>query len=110
MIGTTVLYKLAAYDAEQINRRRDDARAYRQKHLSAGTPIDAGEPGRTGAVEHTGNHVNEGDVFPAVIVADWSKDLPGGAKNLHVLLDGNDTYWATSRIEGDQPCQWSRLP
>lgn len=98
MVGRTVLYKLSAYDADAINRRRDDARA-----------ANAGRA-NSGYVVHTGNHVNAGDVFPALIVADWSHGTPGGAKNLQVLLDGNDTYWATSRIEGDGECQWTRLP
>jgi hypothetical protein len=77
MIGTTVLYKLAAFDAALINARRDDARAYARKHRGASAPeIEPGDPGRTGHVEHV----------------------------------GNDTYWATSRVEGTEPSQWTRLP
>jgi len=111
MIGTTVLYKLAAFDVALINARRDDARAYARKHRGTSAPeIEPGDPGRTGHVEHVGNHVNEGDVFPAFVVADFSHGDPSGSKNLHVLLDGNDTYWATSRVEGTEPSQWTRLP
>jgi hypothetical protein len=30
--------------------------------------------------------------------------------NLQVVLDGNDHYWATSRIQGDEPGQWRWPP
>jgi hypothetical protein len=97
--GRTVLYKLNANDAKEINRRRRDAGAFTRKL----GPADAGETGRTGHVLHSGNHVAEGDVLPAFKVADF-----GSTANLHVLLDGNDTHWATSRGEGDEPGQWSQ--
>ena len=74
-----VLYKLNLYDADEINRRRSNS------------------------VIHCGNEASEGQVFPAFVVADW-----GGCANLQVLLDGNDSYWATSRGQGDEPGQWSR--
>lgn len=102
VIGSHVLYKLSPYDAEQINQRRRDAGAFRR---SLGhEPIPSGEYGRTGHVEHTGNEASEGQVFPAFVVADFGS---GAYLNLHVLLDGNDTYWATSRQHGDEPGQWS---
>lgn len=90
MIGDIVLYTLSAYDAEAINRRRADA-----------VTNNAGQQ-MSGFVAHVGNQAREGQVFPAFVVADF-----GNPKNLHVLLDGNDTYWATSRTEGDLPNQWS---
>ncbi len=33
-----------------------------------------------------------------------------GAGDLQVLLDGTDTYWATSRTERDGEGGWSRMP
>jgi hypothetical protein len=99
-IGVTVLYKLGSYDAAAINSRRDDASAFRR---SINGPIEPGEHGRTGHVEHTGNTVTGGDVYPALVVRMFGST----SVNLHVLLDGNDTYWATSRMQGDEPCQWS---
>ena len=106
-VGRIVHYKLAEYDAEAINSRRSDAGAFRRAR--SGGPIEPGEPGRTGHVEHTGNSVAAGEVYPAVVVRVFG-DSPNGACNLQVLLDGNDTYWATSRAGGDGPCQWSWPP
>lgn len=91
-VGRIVLYKLNPHDVKAINRRRGDATA-------AGRRTD-------GAVVHTGNPVSEGDVFPAVIVRCWG-DTEGSMVNLHVLLDGNDTYWAMSRSEGDDGGHWA---
>src|SRR5216110_3234321 len=39
-----------------------------------------------------GNDVDAGDIVPALIVKVWS----GVCVNLKLLLDGPDTYWATS--------------
>jgi hypothetical protein len=61
---------------------------------------DPGEAGATGHVAHVGNQVTAGDVYPAMIVRVWG-DTPESAVNLQVHLDGNDTYWATSRVVGD---------
>lgn len=91
-VGRIVQYKLADYDA--INSRRRDAGEFRR---TLAQPVEAGDRGRTG------NHVREGDVFPAVVV----RTFGGTTVNLQVLLDGNDTYWATSRMEGTETCQWS---
>jgi hypothetical protein len=33
-----------------------------------------------------------------------------GQGNLQVFLDGDCSYWATSRKQGDDPCQWSEPP
>ena len=89
--GRTVQYKLSEHDAREINRRRSDAAAFARKL----GPAEPGETGRAGHVLHSGNEVREGQVFPAFKVADW-----GASANLHVLLDGNDAHWATSRAEG----------
>ena len=103
-IGRIVHYKASAYDAEQINQRRSDAGQFTR---SLTHPIISGEHGRSGHVLHTGNPVREGDTFPAHVVAVWGD---GSVVNLQVVLDGNDTYWATSRAEGDQPGFWSWPP
>ncbi len=107
-VGSQVVYTLASGDAEQINRRRADADAYRRLHPAPGATASPGHPGRTGFVAHFGNQASEGDVYPAVVVRDW--DEAAGTVNLQVLLDGNDTYWATSRTEAREqwpsPGQW----
>ena len=95
-LGRIVLYRLTGGDALAVNRRREDFRRYTQ---------EAGA--HTGHVGHSGNHVKEGDEFPAMVVRTWSTDA---SVNLQVHLDGNDTLWATSREEGDGPGCWHWPP
>ncbi len=52
-----------------------------------------------------GNQVLAGQNYPALIVRTWG-DTPESAVQLQVFLDGNDTYWATSRVSGHAPGQW----
>lgn len=106
-VGRIVHYRISAGDALEINRRREDAYAFRRNIANPAEPIEPGRTGRTGHVEHTGNHVSEGDVYPAVIVRLFS---PSSTVNLQVLLDGNDHFWATSRTEGENPGNWSWPP
>ncbi|MFJ4686422.1 hypothetical protein [Streptomyces sp. NPDC088789] len=90
-IGRTVHYRVTQYDAARINKRRKDA-------YKSGAYAE-----ENGTIAHVGNDVAEGQIFPAVVVRVWSGDLV----NLQVLMDGNDTYWATSRSEGEDPGQWA---
>lgn len=73
-VGRIVLYTLSSADAELITHRR----------------------GRSGAIRIVGNRVNAGDVFPMLITRVWGSD-PGSAVNGTMFLDGEDTYWLTSR-------------
>lgn len=102
-VGTHVLYTLAKSDAEQINRRREDYGAFR-KNANNGVK---GESGRNGHQGHFGNHVTEGEQYPAVIVRVFHSETM--TANLQVTLDGNDSYWATSRTLGDQPGNYQLL-
>ena len=78
-LGRIVHYKLSHEDVNSIRYRRESG------------------------LQLPGNHVHEGDVFPAVIVNVWSDD----SVNLQVFLDGPDTFWATSRKEADdKPGYW----
>ena len=54
-----------------------------------------------------GNTAEAGDIYPAMIVRVWA-DTPTEttAVNLQVFVDGNDTYWATSRHQGEGPGCW----
>ncbi|MFK0173426.1 hypothetical protein ACIQU5_32050 [Streptomyces sp. NPDC090306] len=79
-IGRIVLYQLAEQDAATIT-------AVRQ------------QTGRQG------NSVRAGDVFPALVVGVWAGS--SGPLNLSVFLDGQDTHWATSRVEGREPGNWA---
>ncbi len=96
--GRIVHYKLTGEDADQINRRR-----------TSHTAIKAQENWPEGAQAHIGNHAHQGDVFAAMIVKTWGI-AEGSCANLQVFLDGNDTYWATSRSEGELNGMWSVPP
>lgn len=76
-VGRIVHYTLSEQDAALIAARR------------AAQAFPAGIVG-----QH--NAVSPGDTYPAVVV----RTFGGSAANLKVLLDGDDTYWATSRCEG----------
>lgn len=92
-----VQYTLSEQDAEQINRRRDAARAHLTEHQQR----------NDGSAIHFGNHVSAGEVYPLVITRVWG-ETPTSAVNGQVLLDGNDTLWATSVTcgEGERHFQW----
>ncbi|MFJ5638640.1 hypothetical protein [Streptomyces sp. NPDC093223] len=93
-LGDVVLYALTEADASAINRRRKD-------FAESGS-----SDGHTGFVGHVGNWVQEGAVYPAVIVQVHAESTV--TCNLQVLLDGNDSFWATSRPEGTEAGQWTR--
>lgn len=97
-IGRIVHYTVSQQDADEINRRRADFSA----HVKSGGLRDGG----TGYVAHVGNHVEEGDTYPAVIVRIFG-ETPESAVNLQVFLDGNDTFWATSRTLGEGVFHWT---
>lgn len=90
-IGRIVHYTLSEYDADAIMQRR----------AAGGTVSDMAAAGGTVA-----NMVAAGQTYPAMVV----RTFGGDAANLQVFLDGNDTYWATSRTEGDQPGTWAWPP
>jgi hypothetical protein len=94
--GRIVHYRLTAQDAQEVNRRRADARA---------SVISSS---KSGAQIHVGNGVTEGDVYPLIITRVWSQEpTEQTSVNGQVLLDGNDCLWATSRQQGTEPGQWS---
>lgn len=96
--GDRVLYTLNEADANAINKRRADA----------GSSKAAQE--NSGYVLHYGNSAAAGKAYPADVVEDWGGRGP--SVNLQVHLDGNDTYWATSRVEGvpGEQGAWCHLP
>lgn len=83
-LGQHVTYRMSGGDAVLIQERRAAAPAARR-----------------------GNTVHEGDEFPAIVVRVFTTEPP--AVNLQVLLDGDDSYWATSRTEGNHFGQY-RVP
>ena len=101
--GRVVEYTLSEQDVEQIERRRQDARA----------SLDWHRENKTGAQIHVGNSTEAGATYPLVITKVWAE--PGTAKedtscNGQVLLDGNDTLWVTSVTQGDGPRHWREFP
>ncbi|WP_457028091.1 hypothetical protein [Kitasatospora sp. P5_F3] len=105
-IGRIVHYTLTDQDAAAINKRRDDFRAHQRTIAKAADP---GQPGATGHMAHVGNHAEAGQTFPAMIARIWDTN-PAPGCNLQVVLDGTDTYWATSRHEGTEPGNWAWPP
>jgi hypothetical protein len=79
-IGRIVRYKLSDDDALSININRQESQSL-------------------------GNVAWPGDVYPAMVVRTWDTSV-----QLQVFLDGPDTYWATSVLEGDGERQWSWPP
>jgi hypothetical protein len=94
-VGRIVHYTLSASDAGAINTRRHCVPRQDEPRMN------------TGLVDRTGNPAAEGDVCAAVIVRAF---VPATTVNLQVLLDGDDSYWATSRAEGPGPGFWSWPP
>lgn len=80
-IGRIVHYTLNEHDAKVINARRV-------------------------AYSNIGNSVQAGADCAAIVVAAWGNS----SANLQVLLDGEDSYWATSRSEGDDQGHWHWPP
>ena len=97
--GRIVEYTLTEQDAQEIERRRQDARA----------ALDWHRENKTGAVVHVGNPTKAGDNYPLVITRVWSNPYGAAedtAVNGQVLLDGNDTLWVTSVQQGDGERHW----
>jgi len=95
-VGLLVDYILNADDAERINKRRQDAR---NSHIAQQ---------EDGVVVHVGNGAEAGQKFPLLITRVWPRpaaDAPYMV-NGQVFLDGNDTLWVTSVVEGDGRRQW----
>ena len=85
-VGDVVLYRLSENDAAAIATRR------------------ASDHGRANIA---GNEALAGDAFPMIIARVWDDD-PGSAVNGQVILDGQDTHWATSVRAGAGPGSFSR--
>ncbi len=104
-VGRIVHYTLTQQDADAINVRREHYLVFCA--TLTGQPLP-GEPGMNGHMAHVGNTAREGDVCAATVVRTFDPSV--STANLQVHLDGNDTYWATSRQEGDRPGYWSWPP
>ena len=74
-LGRIVQYTLNAIDVARINELRKQR-------------------------EVIGNQVEEGQVYPMLIVRVWG-DTPTSSVNGQVFLDADDTLWVTSRSVGE---------
>jgi|ERR1019366_3402535 hypothetical protein len=94
-VGRIVHLKLSDSCADNINKRRNDAKVSKIASTNSG------------AMVHVGNDVRGGDIFPMIITRIWSEnpDL-NTAVNGQVFLDGNDLYWTTSVKQGTELGQW----
>ncbi len=95
-IGRIVEYTLTSQDADQINRRREDAKNNKAV-------------GQTGFMLHSGNAVRADNTYPLVITRVWG-DQENSVVNGQVLLDGNDTFWVTSVKQGGGQRQFREFP
>ena len=105
-IGRIVLYTLTEDDAVQINRRRTTGPAIAERIKNNSIENISLQRWPIGAQAHIGNSVTPGEVYPMVITRVWSDTTVNG----QVLLDGNDTLWATSATEGAGPHEWHWPP
>lgn len=83
-LGQIVLLKLSEGMVDAINRRRTTSTSIAERIANRVWPL--------GAQAHIGNTVKTGEVYPMVVSRLWDDSMING----QVLLDGNDTYWATS--------------
>lgn len=86
-VGDIVLYTLTGYNADSINKRRNDADADREQHRERSD----------GSQLHIGAAVTAGDVFPMIVCKSWRGRVSG-----QVILEGNDSYW-TAATPGHGP-------
>lgn len=58
-----------------------------------------------------GNPVSGGEVFPMMITKIWADEpTENTAVQGQIFLDGDDTYWVTSAIQGTDKGQWFEPP
>jgi hypothetical protein len=101
-LGDVVLYTLDGTDAAKINAWRSNFRAHNAAFAGHKHPHEPGSPGATGHVAHTGLDAAAGQELPAHV----TRTAAGNRLNLRVMLDGNDTYWATGVPHGSGPACW----
>lgn len=91
-LGAPVYYRLTVEDGKDINRRRKRS----------------GEaPGNEwGFQAHRGTRAASGQIFPATVVRVFDQDGEPRAA-LQVALDGTDTLWVESAVNGTDDGQWS---
>lgn len=104
--GSVVAYTMRAFDADEVNRRRDQ---FQEHQATASHGIHPhGHDGLTAApgyVAHIGLTAREGDVLPALVLAVH----PSGNAELHVFQRGTDCQWLRNVPTGEGPGTWRPL-
>ena len=90
-LGSVVIYRLTAADAEAINRRRTTDEKIAKRVAIENWCI--------GAQAHIGNKARASQEFPMMVVA-ISKGENSTVVNGQVFLDGNDVLW----VQGVSEC------
>ena len=115
-VGRILIYTLSESDADKINRRRTTGasiaeRISNNKRLVADIPPDDCIPEQWpfGAQAHIGNDCYAGQKLPLIVTAAWPENGGGvgfAGVNGQVFLDGNDTFWVKSVLEGEGEGKW----
>lgn len=73
--------------------------------------INAIEAKRAG-IGWVGNPLCAGEVVPMIAVRIFEDEFGAGIPGVNgkLMLDGEDSFWATSRREGSEPGTWSWPP
>lgn len=101
-LGQIVQYVFGDANAYEVMRRRTTGPSIYDR-MNADPPTWP-----VGAQAHIGNNVTMGTVCPAMVVRMFGDSIV----NLKVMLDGSDTYWATSvAYDGaGLPGTWRPIP
>lgn len=93
-VGRIVHYVLTEDDCKTINERR-----------RIGKQIDDSRGVLDGLMVYAGNHAIAGQHMPMMVVAVWPNEYGPNfdGVNGQVFLDGNDSYWVTSKKYDDTP-------
>ena len=96
-LGSVVIYRLTAADAEAINRLRTTDEKIAKRVAIENWCI--------GAQAHIGNKARASQEFPMMVVA-ISKGENSTVVNGQVFLDGNDVLWVQGVSEGPRNGKW----
>lgn len=94
-IGRIVHYVLTDDDVNEIHRRRVSGAGHSENWPA-------------GAQAHVGNPVSPGEHVPMIICVVWPNEHGPNfdGVNGQAFLDGNDSFWVTSKNEGMEPGSW----